>query len=137
MCIRDSITDAFIRAFGHRRKARILRNRKKRLRLSARAKGSVDFALNGFVPHVVHEIHRLQVELCGRRRSHRCRRQLRWPQEAQPAESIPAETAEALTQALEDAQAAGEPVNALVEAVANGDKITTEIIGDEATGGCR
>ena len=40
---------------------------------------------------------------------------------------------EALAQALEDAQAAGEPVDALAEAVANGDAIKTEIIGDEAT----
>ncbi|MGJ4849419.1 hypothetical protein ACH6CV_04130 [Bacillota bacterium Meth-B3] len=56
------------------------------------------------------------------------------PQEAYPAESLPAETVEALAQALEDAQAAGEPVDALAEVVANGETIKTEIIGDEATG---
>ena len=41
---------------------------------------------------------------------------------------------EALAQALEDAQAAGELIDALTEAVANGEAIETEIIGDEATG---
>ena len=56
------------------------------------------------------------------------------PQEAQPAASLSAETAEALAQALEDAQAAGESVDVLAEAVANGETIMTEIIGDEATG---
>ncbi len=53
---------------------------------------------------------------------------------AQPADSLPAETVEALAQALEEAQAAGEQVDALAEAVANGEAIKTEIIGDEATG---
>ena len=56
------------------------------------------------------------------------------PQEAQPAEVLPAETMEALAQALEDAQAAGEPVDALAEAAENGEAIKAGIIGDEATG---
>lgn len=55
------------------------------------------------------------------------------PQEAYPAEALPAETVEALAQELEDAQAAGEPVDALAEAVANDVAIKTEIIGYEAT----
>lgn len=56
------------------------------------------------------------------------------PQEAHPAEALPAETVEALAQAQEDARAAGEPVDTLVEAVANGETIKTEIVGDEAAG---
>jgi hypothetical protein len=55
------------------------------------------------------------------------------PQEAQPAVSFPAETVEALAQALEDAQVNGEAVDALAEA-ANSEAIKAEIIGDEATG---
>ena len=56
------------------------------------------------------------------------------PQEAQPAVALSAETVEALAQALEDAQAAGEPVVAITEAAANGEAIKTEIIEDEAAG---
>lgn len=56
------------------------------------------------------------------------------PQEAPPAEALPDETAEALAQAPEDAQAAGGLVDALDEAVSNGETITTEIIGGEAPG---
>ena len=56
------------------------------------------------------------------------------PEEAQPAESLPTETMKALAQALENAQVAGEPVDALAAAVLNGDAIKTEIIEDEATG---
>ena len=56
------------------------------------------------------------------------------PQEARLAEAFPAETVEALAQALEDARAADVPVDALAQAVANGEVIKTEIIGDEATG---
>ncbi len=40
----------------------------------------------------------------------------------------------ALVKALEDAQGAGEPVDALAESVANSEAIKTEIIGDEAMG---
>jgi len=56
------------------------------------------------------------------------------PQEAHPAKALPAETVEGLAQALEDAQLAGEPVDALAEAVAYGDAIKTEVFGDEAAG---
>jgi len=56
------------------------------------------------------------------------------PQEARPIEAFPTETMEALAQALEDARAAGEPVDALGAAVVNGEAIKTEIIGDDATG---
>ena len=52
------------------------------------------------------------------------------PQDAQLAEAIPTKTVKALVQALEDAQAAGTPVDALAEAVANGETIKTKIIGD-------
>ena len=55
-------------------------------------------------------------------------------QGAQPAESHLAETVEALAQVLEDTKAAGEPVDAIAEAVANSDTIKPEIIGDKATG---
>ena len=41
---------------------------------------------------------------------------------------------EALAQTLADAKAAGEPVDAKAEAVANGESVEAEIIGDEATG---
>ena len=56
------------------------------------------------------------------------------PQEVRPTKQIPAETVEALAQALENAQTAGEPVDALAEASANGDSIKAEIIGDKVTG---
>ena len=56
------------------------------------------------------------------------------PQGEQPAEALQAETMEALAQALEVAQATGEPMDALAEAVANGEMIKTEIFGDEAAG---
>jgi hypothetical protein len=56
------------------------------------------------------------------------------PQEDQPAESLPAETMESLALAHEDAQAAGEPVDAKAEAVADGDAIKPDMIGDEAAG---
>ena len=49
-----------------------------------------------------------------------------------PTEALPAETVEALAQALEDAHAAGEPVDALAETAAHGEVIKAEIIGDEA-----
>jgi hypothetical protein len=55
-------------------------------------------------------------------------------QETQPAETLNGDTMRALAQALEEAQAAGEPVDALVEAVGNGEVIEAENIGDEATG---
>ena len=54
------------------------------------------------------------------------------PQDEQESKALPAETLEALAQALADAQAAGEPVDALAEAVANDVAIMTKIIGDEA-----
>ena len=54
------------------------------------------------------------------------------PQDEQESKALPAETLEALAQALADAQAAGEPVDALAEAVANDVAIMTEIIRDEA-----
>jgi len=54
------------------------------------------------------------------------------PQEAQPAKAFRPVTVEALAQALEDAQAPGEPVGALAEAAAHGEVIKAEIIGDEA-----
>jgi hypothetical protein len=54
-------------------------------------------------------------------------------QETQPAETLNGDTMGALAQALDEAQAAGDPVDALVEAVGNGEAITAEIIEDEGT----
>ena len=56
------------------------------------------------------------------------------PQEAQPVVALSEGTMEALAQAFEDAQAAGEPVDAIAEAVADGEAIKAEIIGDETSG---
>ena len=55
-------------------------------------------------------------------------------QEAQYADSLPDESVEALAQALEDAQAADEPVGDLANTVANDEAIKAEISGDEAMG---
>jgi hypothetical protein len=55
-------------------------------------------------------------------------------QEEQPAITLPEGTMEALTQAIEDAKAAGEPVDAIAEAVADGEAIKAEIIGDVTSG---
>jgi len=54
------------------------------------------------------------------------------PQDEQAAEALPAETMEALAQALEDAQTAGEPVADIAAAMADGEAIKTEIIEGEA-----
>ena len=56
------------------------------------------------------------------------------PQEAQPAEALLVGTSEALAHALADVQVACESVDALAEAVTNGETTKTEIIGDEAMG---
>ena len=53
------------------------------------------------------------------------------PQEVQAVEAPPEGTMEALAQALDDAQAAGEPVDALAETAANGEAIKAETFGDE------
>ena len=55
-------------------------------------------------------------------------------QDELPPEIIPASVVEAFTQALEDAQAAGEPVAEIAAAMADGQIITTEIIEDEGEG---
>ena len=55
------------------------------------------------------------------------------PQDEQAAEALPASVAEAFAQALEDAQAAGEPVADIAAAMADGETIKAEIIEDEAT----
>ena len=54
-------------------------------------------------------------------------------EEAQLTDTLPVDTMEALALALEDAQAAGEQVDALAEAATYGEAIKAEIIGDEAT----
>jgi len=56
------------------------------------------------------------------------------PQDGQPAEALPAETMEALAHELEDAQTADEPVADIAAAMADGEPVGVEIIGDEATG---
>jgi hypothetical protein len=56
------------------------------------------------------------------------------PQEAHPAKALPDVTMEALRQALSDAQLAGEPVDALFEAVASDEEIKAEIINNESEG---
>ena len=55
-------------------------------------------------------------------------------QDELPPEIVPASVAEAFAQALEDAQAAGEPVAAIAAAKADGEAIKAEIIGDEGEG---
>jgi len=52
----------------------------------------------------------------------------------QPNEALPASVAEELTQALEDAQAAGEPVADIAAAMADGEAIKAEIIEDAGAG---
>ena len=56
------------------------------------------------------------------------------PQAEQPTEGLPSSVVEAFAQALEDAQAAGEPVAEIAAAMADGQIITTEIIEDEGEG---
>jgi len=58
-------------------------------------------------------------------------------QDTLPPEFMSASVVEAFTQALEDAQAAGEPVAEIAAAMADGEDIKVEIIGDEATGRVR
>ena len=55
------------------------------------------------------------------------------PQDEQVAEALPTSAAEAFTQALEDAQAAGEPVVEIAEAVADGEAIKTEYVARRLT----
>lgn len=60
-------------------------------------------------------------------------------QEAQPqdelaTEALPTSVAEAFAQALEDAQASGEPVAEITAAMADGEAIRAEIIEDEGEG---
>jgi len=56
------------------------------------------------------------------------------PQAEQPTEALPTSVAEAFAQALEDAQAAGEPVTDIVAAMADGEAIKAEIIEVEGEG---
>ena len=56
------------------------------------------------------------------------------PQGEQPPEGLPVSVIEVFAQALEDAQAAGEPVTDMAAAMVDGEAIKAEIIGDEATG---
>lgn len=56
------------------------------------------------------------------------------PQDEQPTEALPASVVEAFVQALEDAQAAGEPVADIAAAMADGEIIRTEIIEDANAG---
>ncbi len=56
------------------------------------------------------------------------------PQDEQAAEAIPASVAEAFAQALEDAQAAGEPVTDIAAAMVDGEAIKAEIVELEGEG---
>lgn len=56
------------------------------------------------------------------------------PQDEQATKALPASVAEAFAQALEDAQAAGEPVADIAAAMADGEAIKAEIIEVEGEG---
>ena len=56
------------------------------------------------------------------------------PQDEQATEALPISAVEAFAQALEGAQAAGEPVADIAAAMADGEAIKAEIIGDEGEG---
>ena len=56
------------------------------------------------------------------------------PQSEQPTEALPTSVMEAFAQALEDAQAAGEPVAEIAATMADAQSIKTEIIEDEGEG---
>ena len=56
------------------------------------------------------------------------------PQDEQATTALPTSVAEAFAQALEDAQAAGEPVAAIAAVMADGEAIKAEIIEDEGEG---
>ena len=56
------------------------------------------------------------------------------PHDEQPSESLPAPVVEAFAQALEDAQAAGEPIADIAAAMTDGEAIKAEIIEDEGEG---
>ena len=56
------------------------------------------------------------------------------PQDEQATEALPKSVAEAFAQALEDAQAAGEPVADIAAAMADGEAIKAEIIENEGEG---
>ena len=56
------------------------------------------------------------------------------PQAEQPTEALPTSVAEAFAQAMEDAQAAGEPVAEIAEAIVDGEIIKAEITEDADAG---